>query len=160
MTSTYYQEYTRKIEALARDYFPIPEDAEDATQEVFAKLISMHGKHPEGEAEAPWVYTVANNLLLDLKRKATTAERHAERAAPLPEEMVDYDDPMERASREELAIIFSAKYDCLPDVLRNTFDMRFIEGMSYEAIAEREGVPVGTVASRIHRAKELCRLII
>lgn len=141
---------------LAQDYFPNPADAEEAAQEVFLKLFRVQRFIPKGEEAKPWVYTVAANVLKDLLRKENNRQKLAQAMGYEAEEVVDFDDPLTHNEREEAANFFMINYAALEEPYRTTFMLRYEEGLSYEAIAERMGVAVGTVSSRLARARELC----
>ena len=156
MTNTFYHEHKNVVLTLASDYFPNPADAEDAAQEVFLKLHRVRRFIPNGEEAKPWVYTVADNALKDLKRKEGNREKLMHTLCYEPEDIIDFDDPYSYNEREEAAACFMQKYNDLEEPYRTTFILRYEEGLSYEAIAERTGVAIGTVSSRIKRAKDLC----
>jgi RNA polymerase sigma-70 factor (ECF subfamily) len=142
---------------LARDYFTNPEDAEDAVQEVYIKLLAVASRAPDSPDDlAPWVYRVAENTLKDLKRKDRFRRRTDERSQFHADDVIDYEDPLAVMLKEEAASRFLSNYGKLPHHLMLVFMARYHEGLSYEDIAERFGIAVGTVASRIARAKEMC----
>lgn len=156
LTDTFYQEHKKMVLTLAQDYFPNPADAEDAVQEVFLKLHRVHKFIPAGDETRPWVYTVSDNLLKDLLRKEANRQRLGRCLDYEADDIVDFDDPETLAEREEAMTCFIANYSRLEEPYRTAFFLRYEEGLSYDAIAERTGVPIGTVSSRIKRAKDLC----
>lgn len=156
MTDTFYHELKSMVNALASDYFPNPDDAEDAVQEVFLKLHKVRNFIPEGEERRPWVYTVADNLLKDLLRKEAARERLSANLCYEPEEVVDFSDPSVLAEQEELTACFVDNYRKLEEPFLTTFRLRYEEGLSYDEIALVTNVPIGTVSSRIRRAKDFC----
>ena len=158
MTDTYYHEHKTMVLTLAQDYFPNPADAEEAAQEVFLKLFRVQRFMPKGEQAKPWVYTVASNILKDLLRKESNRQKLAQTMGYEADEVVDFDDPYTHNEKEEAANFFMVNYAALEEPYRTTFMLRYENGLSYEAIADKMGVAVGTVSSRIARAKELCLL--
>lgn len=156
MTSTYYQEYNNLVSSLARDYFPNPDDAEEAMQEVFIKLLTIK-EHAPKDKDA-WVYRIVDNLLKDLKRKERSTRRTEERAVQHAEDVIDYDDPLTLLEREEAAIIAIENYEALPAIFKEIMELRYTQEMSYDQIASKLGISMGTVASRIARAKEMIQV--
>lgn len=151
MSRELYLEYEQSIRALALDFFPSLEDAEDAIQEVNIKLLNT--KPPEDvENEGGWMYVLVMNVLRDEYRK-----QHAKKRTPPthPDDMVDYNDPYEYMAERELAVSIVDNYHKLPSDLRETCFLRYQKGLSYEAIARKLGVPTSTVGTRLMRAKEL-----
>jgi RNA polymerase sigma-70 factor (ECF subfamily) len=144
---------------LARDYFPNPEDAEDAVQEVYIKLATAGSRAPDGDADAGgWVYRVAENTLKDLKRKARLRNRADIRDVLHYDDVVDNDDPLTLLLRQEAGSMFLSNYGNLPPKLRTVFIARYQDGLSYEQIAKKYNIAIGTVASRMTRARELCQV--
>lgn len=155
MTNTYFQEYRDMVLTLARDYFPNPEDAEDAMQEVFIKLNSVSSRAPSAPADlGGWVYTVTENLMRDLKRRERVRNRADEMVGYWVDEVVDHNDPAVLLEQEEAVAAFVSGWQTLPPILRQTMSLRYEEGKSYDEIAKLTGVAVGTVSSRIARARE------
>lgn len=159
MTNTYFQEYKNMVLTLARDYFPVPEDAEDAAQESFIRLHSVRNRAPsDPEEKAAWVYTVTENLLRDLKRRERVRSRADEMISYWVDEIVDYNDPAVLLEQEEAVAAFVAGWHNLHPTLRQTMSLRYEGGKSYDEIAKITGVAVGTVSSRIARAREELQL--
>ena len=159
MTSTYFQEHKNMVLTLARDYFPVPEDAEDAMQEVFIKLNSVRNRAPSSSEErASWVYAVTENLMRDLKRRERVRSRADEWVGMWVDEVVDHDDPLTLLEREEAVAAFVAGWETLTPPLLEVMQLRYEEGKSYEEIAEQLGLAVGTVGSRIARAREVLQV--
>lgn len=154
LTDTFYHEHKKMVLTLAQDYFQNPADAEDAVQEVFLKLHRVHRLIPKGEDTKPWVYRVSDNLLKDLLRKEANRQKLGRSLDYEADDVVDFDDPCTHNEREESAACFMKNFSELEEPYLTTFLLRYEEGLSYEAIAERTEVPIGTVSSRIKRAKE------
>ncbi|ADG98547.1 RNA polymerase, sigma-24 subunit, ECF subfamily [Segniliparus rotundus DSM 44985] len=131
------------------------QDAEDLTQETFLRVFrSLHAYRP-GVFEG-WLRRIATNLFLDQARRKTKIRMEAlpedyERVpsgAPSPEEvLVDADlDPA-----------LQSALDSLPPDFRAVVVLCDIEGLSYEEVATSLGVKLGTVRSRLHRARQAIR---
>jgi RNA polymerase sigma-70 factor, ECF subfamily len=132
------------------------EDAHDLLQDAFLKayekLDSFHGE----SSFYTWVYRIAVNLALSDRRKRKTMWRLREdrRGEPLDTtddpSRTDPSLPLEQAERDSL--IQAALNDLAPDH-RAVVVMKDLDGLRYEEIAETLGVPIGTVRSRLHRAR-------
>lgn len=144
-----YQKYEQTLKALAHDFFPCKEDAEDAIQEISIKML---GLNPPDENQDGWAYVVIMNALKDEYRKMKVRNRPV---LMIEEELIDANDPYEYALTAEAALLLEENNKLLPDDVREACHLRYHHGLSYEAIAAAQGVPVGTVGSRIHRGKEL-----
>lgn len=132
-------------------------DADDLLQETFIKVyIHIHRYSPE-YTFGQWVYTIARNTFIDYVRKRqedmSIDERFASPAsnAPNPEESVI--NLQQRSQIDHYLGMLAPRY-------RRLIEMRFFEEYSYEEIAEKLALPMGTVKTQIHRAREqMCRLI-
>lgn len=113
-------------------------DTEDATQEVF---MAAARAEPVGKPRA-WLLTVARNVAATLGRKTVLARLEHEPASTAV-------NPRVQAMREAM--------NRLPADMLAALRMKLEEGLTYEEIAKRQGVPVGTVRSRLHRAVGMLR---
>ena len=132
-------------------------DADDLLQETFIKVyINIH-RYSADYTFGQWVYTIARNTFIDYVRKRQDDlpidERFAAPAsnAPTPEESVI--NLQQRSQIEQYLDRLAPRY-------RQLILMRFFEEYSYEEIAAKLALPLGTVKTQIHRAREqMCRLI-
>lgn len=132
-------------------------DIDDLLQETFIKVyINLHCYRPE-YTFGQWVYTIARNTFVDFVRRRQDDlpidERFTAQAsnAPTPEESVIN---LQQRSQIEHYL------ERLPPRYRQLIRMRFFEEYSYDEIAEKLSLPLGTVKTQIHRARErMCRLI-
>lgn len=132
-------------------------DADDLLQETFIKVyINLHRYNPD-YTFGQWVYTIARNTFVDYVRRRQDDlpidERFAAPAssAPTPEESVI--NGQQRRQLENYLERLSPRY-------RKLIEMRFFEEYSYEEIAAKLDLPLGTVKTQIHRARErMCRFI-
>ena len=135
-----------------------PEDTDDLLQETFIKVYAnLHRYSPE-YTFGQWLYTIAKNTHIDFERKrqediSIDGKFSAPASsAPSPEESLI--NTQQRSQIERYI-------ERLPQQYRRLFVMRFIDDFSYEEIAEKLHMPMGTVKTRIHRARErMCRFII
>jgi RNA polymerase sigma-70 factor (ECF subfamily) len=133
------------------------EDTDDLLQETFIKVyINLH-RYSHEYTFGQWVYTIARNTHIDFERRRqediSIDEKFSAPAActPSPEENLIN---MQQRSQIEHYI------SCLPEQYRKLFTMRFLEDYSYDEIAEKLHLPMGTVKTQIHRARErMCNLI-
>lgn len=133
-------------------------DADDLLQETFIKVyINLH-RYSADYTFGQWVYTIARNTFVDFVRRRQEDLPIDERIAspvsnvPTPEESVI--NLQQRSQIEHCLERLAPNY-------RQLILMRFFEEYSYEEIAAKLGLPMGTVKTRIHRAREqMCRLIL
>ncbi|MBA4187506.1 MAG: RNA polymerase subunit sigma [Planctomycetaceae bacterium] len=133
-----------------------PEDAADVVQDAFLNAYqSLHSF--KGDAEFfTWLYRIAFNTAISLKRKRRAA---ISLDAVCPEGGIDPDDPSEYV-KPGLALERSEEEQQLQEAMvrlshehREVLVLKDIEGMRYEDIAEILKVPIGTIRSRLHRAR-------
>jgi RNA polymerase sigma-70 factor (ECF subfamily) len=132
--------------------------AEEVTQEVFLALLSQLDRFdPQRAALSTWLCSIARRQLwkhLDRDDRNATAEDDAQEAESLD------DSPMTLLLRQEAITTMWRGLDELPLPLREVIVLCELEEMSYEQTAAVLGVPIGTVRSRLHRAKaRLARLL-
>ena len=133
-------------------------DADDLLQETFIKVYVNLQRYSSEYTFGQWIYTIARNTHIDFERRRqddlSIDEKFASHVAstPSPEDALI---SIQQRSQIEQYI------GSLPEQYRQLFVMRFLEDYSYEEIAEKLHLPMGTVKTQIHRARErMCRLII
>lgn len=131
------------------------EDAEDVSQEVFIKAWKGISEFRQDSTFATWLYKIAKNAVRDFVRK------NEKRISPAPdgeEELQtvssDADTPEQAALKHEEKSELMAIIDALPEEQREAITYRDLMGITYLEIADITGVTVGTVKSRISRARE------
>lgn len=147
-----FEKYERTLRNLAKDFFPNKEDAEDAMQEVRIKLLSVTAPSGEDDNEEAWMYVVISNALKDEYRKAKSRNKQV---VMYTDELVDEADPFEYVAKHEKLAYIKGNYDSLPEEIKEACVLRYHEQLSYDEIAKRQGVPIGTVGSRLARGKEM-----
>lgn len=132
-------------------------DADDLLQETFIKVYLHLDRYNPVYTFGQWAYTIARNTFIDFVRRRqedlSIDERFSAPAstAPTPEESVIR--LQQRAQIEHYLSSLTPRY-------RQLITMRFFEEYSYEEIAEKLALPMGTVKTQIHRAREkMCELI-
>ena len=152
--------YQHRILALVGRFIADHAEAQDVTQEAFIKAYRALPSFRGDSQFYTWMYRIAvntaKNYLISRGRKTPTQDIDLEDAAYFADEanMKDVDTPDGLLQRDQLReVVFNAIED-LPDELRRAVTLRELEGMSYEEIAEAMNCPIGTVRSRIFRARE------
>jgi RNA polymerase sigma-70 factor (ECF subfamily) len=152
--------YQQKVVNLVARYVRDPSEALDVTQEVFIKAYrALHGFRGDS-AFYTWLYRIAintaKNVLVAQSRRPPGDDLEAETAEQrdLGSRLKDYATPEHVLLSEEIAVTIKKAVDDLPEDLRTAITLRELEGMSYEEIAEAMSCPIGTVRSRIFRARE------
>ena len=155
------EKYQRKLGRLLARFIRDPAEVEDVTQEAFIKAYRALPGFRGDSAFYTWLYRIgintAKNYLMALGRRApTSTEVEAEDAEGYEEgeQLRDINTPESMLLSKEIAQTVDATIDQLPEELRTAIQLREIEGMSYEDIAKAMDCPIGTVRSRIFRARE------
>jgi len=155
------EKYQRKLARLLSRFIRDPAEVEDVTQEAFIKAYRALPAFRGDSAFYTWLYRIgintAKNYLMALGRRApTSTEVEAEEAEGYDEgeQLRDINTPESLLLSNEIAETVNATIEKLPEELRKAIQMREIEGMSYEDIAQAMDCPIGTVRSRIFRARE------
>jgi len=153
--------YQRKLSRLLSRFVRDPAEVEDVTQEAFIKAYRALPNFRGDSAFYTWLYRIgintAKNYLMALGRRApTSTEIEAEDAEGFEagEQLRDINTPESVLLSNEIAETVNSTIEALPEELRTAIQLREIEGMSYEDIAQVMNCPIGTVRSRIFRARE------
>ena len=154
-----YLRYQHKVQALLARYLTRHQDVEDIAQETFIKAYRALPRFRGESAFYTWLYRIAvntaKNHLAARPQRVQTVELDAEDtdggelAAALRQE----DGPEDAAQSDELKAAIDAAIAALPEDLRSALTLREFNGLSYAQIAEVLDCPVGTVRSRIFRAR-------
>lgn len=129
-------------------------DAEDATQDVFIKLFERAGSFDRRARFTTWLHQLTVNLCLHrLEKERLRASRPLPEGDSAPEDLRET--PVERLGRAEERGLLQALLLRLPPEQRAVLVLREIEELSYQEIAETLAIPIGTVMSRLSRAREL-----
>jgi RNA polymerase sigma-70 factor (ECF subfamily) len=155
------EKYQRKLARLLSRFIRDPAEVEDVTQEAFIKAYRALPAFRGDSAFYTWLYRIgintAKNYLMAMGRRApTSTEVEAEEAEGFDEgeQLRDINTPESVLLSNEIAATVNSTIEKLPEELRTAIQMREIEGMSYEDIAKAMNCPIGTVRSRIFRARE------
>ena len=151
--------YQGRIAALVSRYVSDAGEAEDVTQEAFIKAYRALGKFRGDSAFYTWLYRIAANAAknhLVAKGRRPGADATIEDAEGFDEGglLSESASPEALAMGGELAEVVESALNALPDELKAALMLREFDGLSYDDIADVLGCPVGTVRSRIFRARE------
>ena len=155
--------YERRIQRLIGRMVRDVDLVEDIAQETFIRAYRALAQF-RGDAQFyTWLYRIAVNTakkaLMELKRDPTISENsfksgNDDETSPLENELTSSETPEAILASKEIAVMINAAMAALPDELRQAITLREIEGLSYEEISELMNCPIGTVRSRIFRARE------
>jgi len=153
--------YQRKILRLLGRMIRDPAEIEDVAQEAFIKAYRALPQFRGESAFYTWLYRIAvntaRNWLASAGRRPSTPnaiETEDGETFNETDNLTDISTPEAMVASREIAETVNAVIEELPEELRTAIVLREIEGMSYEDIAQSMGCPIGTVRSRIFRARE------
>jgi len=134
------------------------EEAEDVAQDTFVQAMQKLSTFHRRSSFYTWLYRIAvNTALYRQRRHRPTASVDSTRAATGNDPVDQTADPADRLVREERAAAVQRALGQLSEEFRLVLVLRDIEGFNYQAIAEILDVSIGTVRSRLHRARSLMR---
>jgi RNA polymerase sigma-70 factor (ECF subfamily) len=153
--------YPRMLGRLLSRFVRDPAEVEDVTQEAFIKAYRALPAFRGDSAFYTWLYRIAintaKNYLVAMGRRAPTSTGvdidDAENFEDA-DQLRDTNTPESELEGKEIAATVNKAVDALPEDLRTAITLREIEGLSYEEIANVMNCPIGTVRSRIFRARE------
>ena len=153
--------YQRKLARLLSHFIRDAAEVEDVTQEAFIKAYRALPSFRGDSAFYTWLYRIgintAKNFLVSQGRKVPTIEGINNEDAEDFEDnslLKEVNTPESELMSKQIAQTVSKSLDALPEELRSAIVLREIDGLSYEEIATIMNCPVGTVRSRIFRARE------
>jgi RNA polymerase sigma-70 factor (ECF subfamily) len=152
--------YQYKLQAIVGRFIRDTDEVADVTQEAFIKAYKALPKFRGDSQFYTWLYRIAintaKNYLVSRSRRPANTDIDVEDAEQFAnnDKLIDQASPESSMMTDELAAIIKNSLNALPEDLRTALTLREFEGMSYEDIAAVMGCPVGTVRSRIFRARE------
>jgi RNA polymerase sigma-70 factor (ECF subfamily) len=157
--------YQRKLGRLLSRFIRDPAEVEDVSQEAFIKAYRALPSFRGDSAFYTWLYriginTAKNYLVAQGRRAPTSTEFDSEEAETFEsaDQLRDINTPESLLLSKQIGETVNGAIDALPEELRTAIVLREIEGLSYEEIASMMDCPIGTVRSRIFRAREAVAL--
>ncbi|TCJ19522.1 RNA polymerase sigma factor RpoE [Parasulfuritortus cantonensis] len=157
LVEKYHRRLLRLLSRMVRD----PDEVDDIAQETFIKAYRALPNFRGDSAFYTWLYRIgvntAKNYLATRKKSMPTISEQALDDDDEPDERLvaqDISTPESELLSKQVAMAVNQVVEALPEELRTAITLREMEGLSYEEIAEMMGCPIGTVRSRIFRARE------
>jgi RNA polymerase sigma-70 factor (ECF subfamily) len=155
--------YQRRVYAVALGIVKDRDLAWDVSQEAFVRVHRHLSEFREESSFATWIHRITARVAIDVLRKERPSRRSD--VADVPEAVLREaapgvlatalgTDPQETVLRGELSGRLNEALGALPDVHRTILVLRELDGLSYEELAERLGIPRGTVMSRLFHARK------
>jgi RNA polymerase sigma-70 factor (ECF subfamily) len=154
-----FEENARRIYALARRMIGDHEEALDVTQETFLRAVRNRRQLKPGLNISGWLIRVARNLCIDrlrARRRQRSASLDAVGAGQIADDSA-LQEPAARSMATERQEQLEAALERLAPDHREILILRDIMDLSYQQVAETLDVPLGTVMSRLHRARAMLR---
>ena len=154
------RKYQHKLTSVISRYVGDWSECQDVAQESFVRAYRAIGNFRGDSAFYTWLYKIAintaKNWLVSQGRRPPTEDVQVEDAEHLDAavRLKDSSTPERELLRQEIEHTVTRAVDALPDELRQAITLREVDGLSYEEIAETMNCPIGTVRSRIFRARE------
>ena len=154
------RKYQNRVANILTRYVRNSGDLADVTQEVFIKVYKSLGTFRGDSAFYTWLYRIAvntaKNYLTSQSRRPPAVDIDAMEADSYDdsEALKEADDPEGILRSQQIQAVILSSIEQLPAELKSAITLRELEGMSYEDIASIEDCPIGTVRSRIFRARE------
>jgi RNA polymerase sigma-70 factor (ECF subfamily) len=154
------RKYQHKVIGVISRYVADWAECQDIAQEAFVRAFRAIGNFRGESAFYTWLYRIATNTaknwLVSQGRRPPTDDVPVDDAVHLDAaiRLKDGSTPERELLRQEIEASVTAAVDGLPEELRMAITLREVDGLSYEEIAETMNCPIGTVRSRIFRARE------
>jgi RNA polymerase sigma-70 factor, ECF subfamily len=150
----------RKVFNVAYKFVGKHDEAEDLTQDIFLKIFKALASFDRRANFQTWIISISRNLCIDhyrsVRKERQTIAREVD-AGDLQPVSLDRG-PYAAAEHQDLRVLLRQALQMLPVTLRTAVVLRDLQELSYQEIAERLGLPEGTVKSRINRGRlELAR---
>ena len=157
---TIVQQNWRKVFNVAYKFVGKHDEAEDLTQDIFLKIFRALGTFDRRANFQTWIISISRNLCIDhyrsVRKERQTIAREVD-AGDLQPASTDRG-PYQAAEHQDLRVLLKQALQMLPLTLRTAVVLRDLQELSYQEIADRLGLPEGTVKSRINRGRiELAR---
>jgi RNA polymerase sigma-70 factor (ECF subfamily) len=150
----------RKVFNVAYKFVGKHDEAEDLTQDIFLKIFKALGTFDRRANFQTWIISISRNLCIDHYRSVRKERQTIAREVDANDLQPASSDrgPYASAEHQDLRILLRQALQMLPATLRTAVVLRDLQELSYQEIADRLGLPEGTVKSRINRGRlELAR---
>ena len=153
------ERYQRPVYRLIVRMLRDPGKAEDLAQEVFLRAYSHLESYDRNRKFSSWLFKIAHNLTIDTLRRGSLRtvplDRDADEDSVAVREVADPNalSGMRRMERADLRSALEEALAALRPSYREVILLRFVEGLSYEEIAQATGMPLGTMKTQLHRAR-------
>jgi RNA polymerase sigma-70 factor (ECF subfamily) len=147
--------YGKEMRARARRILMSDSDAEDAVQETLLNLLSAPHMLGGIERIGAWLVTLVTRRSIDIIRRESM--RRGKESAVEAEDLEAVPDPDALLDRDEAARMLTAALRRLPDTLREPFVQNALEGMTFEEMSRKTGIPMGTLMARKKKAQDRIR---
>lgn len=153
-----FRKYEKRVFRVARRMCGSDDEAWDITQDAFIRAMQAMDKFDTRYRFFTWIYRITTNLAINYsKKKMRRREVHFEEAYSAEGQQVIEDNLADRAAGEQLARSVSKAVEKLTPALKVVFVLRVDQQLSYSEIAESLDIAMGTVMSRLNRARDRIR---
>ena len=153
-----FRKYEKRVFRVARRMCGSDDEAWDITQDAFIRAMQAMDRYDTQYRFFTWIYRITTNLAINYaKKKMRRHEVHFEEAYSAEGQQVIEDNVADRAAGEQLLGAVSKAVDKLTPVLKAVFVLRIDQQLSYSEIAESLDIALGTVMSRLNRARTKIR---
>lgn len=147
--------YSNPLKAHIMNYVKVEADAEDICQRSFEKVFRDIGSYNKRFAFSTWLYTIAQNEAIDHLRRSRSSISAISLETPGVLSLSEDATPEDRVMEDQAVAQLITFIGRLPDTYRKVAEFRFIRDYAYEDIAEELSIPLGTVKTRINRARKM-----
>lgn len=154
------RKYQHKLISVISRYISDWSECQDVAQEAFVRAYRAIGAFRGDSAFYTWIYKIAintaKNYLVSQGRRPPAEDIEVENAVQIEGDtrLKETATPLHELLRQEIEQTVFATVEQLPEELKTAITLREVDGLSYEEIAEKMNCPIGTVRSRIFRARE------
>ena len=135
-------------------------EAEDLVQDTYLRAYRFFDRFEHGTSMKAWLFKILRNIAINKFRKQATVPGHIDLDGirSSGQEPVSLNDPEEECLHRSLYDEFVCAVDAMPEAFRDVILLWGVQGFSYKEIADIVGCPLGTVMSRLCRARKLLRI--
>ena len=153
--STLLERYRNSLMAHVLNYVQIAVDAEDICQRSFEKAFRDIGSYNPKYAFSTWLYTIAQNEAIDHLRKVKNGVSSVSLETPGVMTISGVVTPEDKIMEDQAVSELITYIEGLPSTYRDVAELRFIKDYAYEDISSVLAIPIGTVKTRINRARKM-----